>query len=124
MSAARRSESVAARRADLFHALSDETRLAILEMLRGGERCVCDLQDDLDAAQSRLSFHLKVLREAGLVRDRKAGRWSYYALNADRLAEVEAFARDLAGSGSGPALHRIGGGATRRTRAPQGECRD
>lgn len=124
MTAARRSETVAARRAELFHALSDETRLAILEMLRGGERCVCDLQDDLDAAQSRLSFHLKVLREAGLVRDRKAGRWSYYALNADRLAEVEAFARDLAGSGGGPALHRIGGRPAGRTRAPQDECCD
>ena len=47
-----------ARAATLFHALSDETRLAILEMLRGGERCVCDLQADLGAAQSRLSFHL------------------------------------------------------------------
>ena len=53
--------------ARLFHALSDETRLGILEMLRDGERCVCDLQAELDAAQSRLSFHLRVLREAGLV---------------------------------------------------------
>jgi ArsR family transcriptional regulator, arsenate/arsenite/antimonite-responsive transcriptional repressor len=77
-----------ARAAELFHALSDETRLGILEMLRGGERCVCDLQGDLDAAQSRLSFHLKVLREAGLVVDRKVGRWSYYSISPDALAEV------------------------------------
>ena len=77
-----------ARAAELFHALSDETRLAILEMLRGGERCVCDLQADLDAAQSRLSFHLKVLREAGLVTDRREGRWSYYAIAPGALAEV------------------------------------
>jgi ArsR family transcriptional regulator, arsenate/arsenite/antimonite-responsive transcriptional repressor len=77
-----------ARAAQLFHALSDETRLGILEMLRGGERCVCDLQGDLDAAQSRLSFHLKVLREAGLVEDRKEGRWSYYSIASDALAEV------------------------------------
>ena len=55
------------RAAQLFHALSDETRLGIIEMLRNGERCVCDLQDELDAAQSRLSFHLRVLKEAGLV---------------------------------------------------------
>ncbi len=74
--------------ARLFHALSDETRLAILELLHGGERCVCDLQSDLDAAQSRLSFHLKVLREAGLVSDRKEGRWSYYAIVPEALAEV------------------------------------
>lgn len=76
------------RAAQLFHALSDQTRLHILEMLRSGERCVCDLQDDLDAAQSRLSFHLKVLRDAGLVVDRKEGRWSYYSIAPDALAEV------------------------------------
>ncbi len=72
----------------LFHALSDPTRLSILEMLRGGEQCVCDLQDGLDAAQSRLSFHLKVLREAGLVTGRREGRWSYYAIVPSALAEV------------------------------------
>ena len=72
----------------LFHALSDATRLAILEMLRGGERCVCELQDELDAAQSRLSFHLRVLREAGLVEDRKEGRWSYYRIVPGALGEV------------------------------------
>ena len=78
----------AGRAAALFHALSDGTRLAILELLRDGERCVCDLQADLGAAQSRLSFHLRVLREAGLVADRKEGRWSYYALVPEALAEV------------------------------------
>lgn len=76
------------RAAQLFHALSDETRLGIIEMLKEGERCVCDLQEDLDAAQSRLSFHLKVLREAGLVADRKEGRWSYYRIPPEALAEV------------------------------------
>ena len=77
-----------ARAAQLFHALSDETRLGILEMLRGGEQCVCDLQDGLDAAQSRLSFHLRVLRDAGLVVDRRDGRWSYYSVAPGALAEV------------------------------------
>ncbi len=69
--------------ARLFHALSDVTRLDILERLRDGERCVCDLMDSLDAAQSRLSFHLKVLREAGLVTDRRDGRWVYYTLKQE-----------------------------------------
>lgn len=72
----------------LFHALSDATRLAILEMLKDGERCVCELQDELDAAQSRLSFHLRVLKDAGLVTDRKEGRWMYYKISPDSLAEV------------------------------------
>ena len=53
------------RSVQLFHALSDSTRLSILQRLRFGERCVCDLTDALDAAQSRLSFHLKVLKDAG-----------------------------------------------------------
>jgi len=77
-----------ARAAQLFHALSDETRLEIIEKLRSGEQCVCDLQDDLEAAQSRLSFHLRVLKEAGVVADRKEGRWSYYSIVPDALAEV------------------------------------
>lgn len=77
------------RLARLFHALSDETRLGIVQRLRSGERCVCELTDLLDAAQSRLSFHLKVLREAGLVHDRREGRWVYYSLCADAFAQVE-----------------------------------
>ena len=76
------------RSARLFHALSDRTRLSILHRLRFGERCVCDLTDALDAAQSRLSFHLKVLKDAGLVIDRKEGRWMYYTLNPDALVEI------------------------------------
>ncbi len=84
------------RAAHLFHALSDETRLAILDMLRGGEQCVCDLQAALDAAQSRLSFHLKVLKDAGLVTDRREGRWSYYTLQPDAFGEAHDLVRILA----------------------------
>lgn len=76
------------RSARVFHALSDETRLAIVDRLRGGEQCVCELQDLLDAAQSRLSFHLKTLKDAGLVTDRKAGRWSYYTLVPGALEQA------------------------------------
>ncbi|HUR95487.1 MAG TPA: metalloregulator ArsR/SmtB family transcription factor [Gemmatimonadales bacterium] len=72
----------------LFHALSDPTRVSILQRLRHGERCVCDLTDALEAAQSRLSFHLKVLKEAGLVTDRREGRWMYYTLNSEALGEL------------------------------------
>jgi ArsR family transcriptional regulator len=71
------------RAARLFHALSDETRLSILDRLRRGECCVCELTDALEAAQSRLSFHLRVLKEAGLVVDRREGRWMYYTLNVE-----------------------------------------
>jgi ArsR family transcriptional regulator len=85
-----------ARSVQLFHALSDETRLSILERLRLGERCVCDLTDALDAAQSRLSFHLKVLKDAGLVTDRREGRWMYYTLNQEALGEVAELVDTLA----------------------------
>lgn len=88
------------RAAALFHALSDETRLAVLDMLRDGERCVCDLQGALDSAQSRLSFHLKVLREAGLVSDRKEGRWSYYRINEHALEEVHDLVRFIGTDGA------------------------
>lgn len=75
-----------------FHALSDETRLRIVGMLAEGERCVCDLTDALDAAQSRLSFHLKTLKTAGVVRDRKEGRWVYYSLDPEVLDAMAGFA--------------------------------
>jgi ArsR family transcriptional regulator, arsenate/arsenite/antimonite-responsive transcriptional repressor len=83
------------RAAQLFQALSDSTRLAVLEMLRGGERCVCELQDELGAAQSRLSFHLRVLKDAGLVSDRREGRWSYYTITPEAVAEVHDLAVSL-----------------------------
>ena len=72
----------------LFHALSDATRLAALDLLRDGEKCVCELQDELDIAQSKLSFHLRVLKDAGVVEDRKEGRWCYYTIAADALEEA------------------------------------
>jgi ArsR family transcriptional regulator, arsenate/arsenite/antimonite-responsive transcriptional repressor len=89
-----------ARSARLFHALSDETRLSIIQRLRLGERCVCDLTDAMDAAQSRLSFHLKVLKESGLVTDRREGRWMYYTLNPDALAEIADVIESLASAPS------------------------
>src|SRR2546422_3090283 len=85
---------VIGRAARLFHALSDETRLEIVRLLSHGERCVCELQDVLDAAQSRLSFHLKTLKDAGLVTDRREGRWGYYALSGDALHQNAEIASD------------------------------
>ena len=78
-----------------FKALSDPLRLRILDRLRGGERCVCELMDALDAGQSLLSFHLKTLKDAGLVTDRRDGRWMHYALSADALEEVDMFMGSL-----------------------------
>lgn len=72
-----------------FHALSEPIRLQVLELLREGEFCVGDMCERLSIAQSKLSFHLKTLREAGLVRARQQGRWMYYSLNADQFSVLE-----------------------------------
>jgi len=83
------------RAAAWFHALSDKTRLEIVERLASGERCVCELTGDLDAAQSRLSFHLRTLKDAGLVTDRREGRWAYYSLVPEALEEIEGLVSSL-----------------------------
>ena len=77
-----------ARAAELFHALSDEIRIGVVVLLMDGERCVCDLMADLELAQSRLSWHLKTLSDAGIITGRREGRWNYYSLNPDAFAEV------------------------------------
>lgn len=79
-----------ARAAALFHALADEIRVEVVTLLLQGERCVCELMDDLGLAQSRLSWHLKTLADAGIISGRKEGRWVYYSLNADALGEARA----------------------------------
>lgn len=79
----------------LFHALSDETRLALLEQLIEGEQCVCELTDAMKATQSRLSFHLKVLKDAGFIRDRREGRWMYYSIDPDAVEGLETVVNTL-----------------------------
>jgi ArsR family transcriptional regulator len=64
----------------VFRALSDQTRLRILNLLKGGELCVCELVDLLGVPQPTASRHLAYLRKVGLVLARKEGYWSYYRL--------------------------------------------
>lgn len=77
------------RAAPLFAALADPTRLAILDRLRSGERSVNELCGETAARQSLMSFHLKTLREAGLVFARKDGRTMWYALDPSGVARLE-----------------------------------
>ncbi len=84
-----------------FHALADETRLQIIDRLCEGEQCVCDLSGILGTAQSLLSFHLKTLKDAGIVRDRREGRWVYYSLNPEVIAEMEEFVATIKPRGRG-----------------------
>jgi len=71
----------------LFAALSDRTRLRLLNLLRDGERCVCDLVEGVDASQPTVSRHLALLRRAGLVDARREGLWIHYQL-APRVADL------------------------------------
>lgn len=79
----------------LLKALADPIRLEIIEALGQGERCVCDLTSDLSLAQSRLSFHLRVMREAGLLADRQEGRWIYYRLRREAIEELRGWLDSL-----------------------------
>ena len=72
--------------------LADPLRWRIVALLSGGERCVCDLEGLLGLTQSRLSYHLGILRKAGLLTARKDGRWMYYSVAPDGL---EALASEL-----------------------------
>jgi ArsR family transcriptional regulator, arsenate/arsenite/antimonite-responsive transcriptional repressor len=84
-------------------ALADPLRLRVIEALGGGERCVCDLTTDLGLAQSKLSFHLKVLKEAGLLADRQEGRWIYYRLRPEAIEQLRAWLAMLGAQCSKPA---------------------
>ncbi|MEX1317441.1 MAG: metalloregulator ArsR/SmtB family transcription factor [Synechococcaceae cyanobacterium] len=87
----------------MLKALADPIRLQVIEALAGGERCVCELTEELGLAQSRLSFHLKVLRDAGLLRDRHSGRWVYYRLRPEALEALQGWLGALARQCTAPA---------------------
>ena len=71
--------------------------MRILDVLRDGEHCVCDLTAALDVSQSLLSFHLRTLKDAGLVSDRRRGRWVFYSLVPATLESLTAHLEELAG---------------------------
>ncbi|MEJ2696380.1 MAG: metalloregulator ArsR/SmtB family transcription factor [Candidatus Sulfobium sp.] len=70
---------------NIFKALSDETRLRILKLLEHSELCVCDIVAALDTVQPKISFHLATLKAAGLLKDRRQGRWTHYRLDDSDL---------------------------------------
>lgn len=90
-------EPITAARARLMlKALAEPIRLQLIEVLGEGERCVCELTGELGLAQSKLSFHLKVLKEAGLITPREDGRWVYYRLEPASLEHLRAWLGELA----------------------------
>ena len=81
-----------------FQALSDPLRLAVIELLTEQELCVCDLCSRLKVNQSKLSFHLKNLKEAALINPRQEGRWIYYSLNLPQFAYLEQYLAQVRGN--------------------------
>lgn len=65
----------------IFKALSDEKRLYILELLRNGSICACEILEKVDIGQSSLSYHMKVLTESGIVESKQVGKWTYYNIS-------------------------------------------
>ena len=92
--------------AQRLKAIADETRIRILDHLGSDECCVCELTEALGIGQSLLSFHLKILKEAGLVTDRREGRWAYYVVEATAIRELAAIVDVIASPSSKPARKR------------------
>jgi len=80
----------------LLRALADPLRLEVVQALSAGELCVCELTEQLGLAQSRLSFHLRVMREAQLIEAREHGRWVYYRLRLEALEALQAWLAGIA----------------------------
>ncbi|NLK00712.1 MAG: winged helix-turn-helix transcriptional regulator [Clostridia bacterium] len=75
----------------LMKAMSDETRLEIIDMLSAGEMCACEILEEFSISQSTLSYHMKILSESGLVNARRDGAWMRYTLNRDRMDHIIVF---------------------------------
>ena len=80
-------------------ALSDPNRLRIIQLLTGGERCGCELLDQMQITQPTLSHHMKKLEDCGLVSSRRKGKWSHYSLNGDQWAAFRDYIESIRAAG-------------------------
>lgn len=85
-----------------FKAFADPRRLRILALLMAGERCACELLEDLDIAQPTLSYHMGLLVDAKIVKARKAGKWTHYCIAPPGLLPYLAFLKDLSHASDHP----------------------
>ena len=82
--------------AAICKAMSDANRLRIIEMLTQGEKCGCNLLEELQVTQPTLSHHMKVLSDCGLVDSYKEGKWHHYYINCEKYKEFEAYIAEIA----------------------------
>jgi ArsR family transcriptional regulator, arsenate/arsenite/antimonite-responsive transcriptional repressor len=100
------SEGGAGELALLFKAVADPVRLRLLSLIachEGGESCVCDLLDAFDMTAPSVSYHLKILREAGLITSERRGTWVYYRIRPDVMARMSAVLMPPPGAAAEPA---------------------
>ena len=81
--------------ARIFKALSDENRIQILKQLRSGEKCGCELLEELKITQPTLSHHMKILCDCGIVRSRREGKWMHYSIDCDGILQVRTLMQSL-----------------------------
>ncbi len=81
--------------AEIYKALGDETRLEIITMLLGKELCVCDIIDACNKSQPAISHHLKILKHADLLQDRKEGKWVFYRINYEQVKVIKNFVDNI-----------------------------
>ena len=81
--------------ARIFKALGDENRIRILRQLRSGEKCGCELLEELRITQPTLSHHMKILCDCGIVKSRREGKWMHYMINCDGVKVVRTLMQGL-----------------------------
>ena len=84
----------------VMESLSDPIRINILELMMSGEICVCDIVKVTGLSQSKISYHIKILKESGLISDRNEGRWVYYKLDLEVLSDIKNWMGNLIQSSS------------------------
>jgi ArsR family transcriptional regulator len=88
-------ESIHAQNAKIYKAFCDENRQQILELLRSGEKCACVLMEKTGISQSAISYHMKILIEAGIVSTRQDGKWTHYSISAVGCAHAVKTLREI-----------------------------
>ena len=79
----------------VFKALGDENRLRILKLLKTGEKCGCDLLEELKITQPTLSHHMKILCDCGIVKSRREGKWMHYTIDCNGVKEIRTLMKGL-----------------------------
>ena len=81
--------------AKVFKALCDENRVEIIKLLQSGEKCACNISDELNLSQSKLSYHMKILCESKIVECWYVGKWTHYRISKEGSEEAISILKSL-----------------------------